>query len=320
MSSCFRPIDAWRDRLTGRFRFFRDARADQDGPFQWPCQQCQGCRRDKASEWATRLVAEVQASGCLAEFVTLTVDDEHFPESEAQLLRRVRLMLKRLRRSLAKSRGVSDRELYFKTFGCLELGELRDRPHLHIIVMGHRFERGRVVGGSKGQKVYQSPELERLWPYGFSSVGAFTEASAKYVAGYVLKRRRRGDDQGQTVDVVHPLTGELIPFRPAASICISKGRGQGRGNGIGGAWFKRFGEQSLRQGFVMVEGEAKRPIPAYFSKIGRRLWPQLAEDHSEAMAMRANEPAAVAERAPERVEARAEVFRARTKNVRRGSL
>lgn len=325
MSSCFKPIEAWRDVATGEFKFFRDARREQDGPIDRPCGQCGGCRLDKAREWSVRIACEALTTpggGC---FLTLTFDDEHFPSSEAEAMRCLDKMLKRMRKAHP---GV-----VIKTFGCFELGDVGGRPHFHLIVLGLDFERGRRIGGSEGAELYQSPELDRLWPYGMSSVGALTAESAKYVAGYVLKKRSTRDSAGQTVAVAHPLTGELVHFSPARSVAISRGRAprvaegapkppkaERVGFGLGGPWFRRFGEQALRQGFVMAEGGQRSLIPAYFLKLAKLWFPEAAENYAAELVRRAGSPEAIAERAPERIEARAEVFRARTRFVRAGSL
>ena len=48
-----------------------------------------------------------------------------------------------------------------------------------------------------GHNVYRSAILEKLWPFGFSTIGAVTFESAAYVARYVMKKWSKDSLEGK---------------------------------------------------------------------------------------------------------------------------
>ena len=137
-------------------------------------------------------------------FLTLTIDDAHFPHSDnewrAMGLRFVKLLRRRWPGRI-------------RTSGCRELGELTRRPHFHFLVFGRDFPRDAPMArGEGGSLVYRSDELAALWPYGHSSVGDLTEQSASYVARYAMKKRSLRDARGEFEAVRHPVTGQTVFF------------------------------------------------------------------------------------------------------------
>ena len=53
------------------------------------------------------------------------------------------------------------------------------RPHYHACLFNCFFgDRKRIPGGNSGSPLYRSDTLERLWPYGYSSIGDVTFESA----------------------------------------------------------------------------------------------------------------------------------------------
>lgn len=238
-------------------------------------------------------------------FLTLTFSDENFPLSQAAFEREFVLFIKRLRRA---SPGVE-----IKTFGCLELGETTLRPHGHVLVLGRDFSRDAPMSkgqGPDGAICYQSDELDGLWGLGHASVGDLTQQSAGYVARYAMKKRALRDARGEFVPVPHPLTGELIPFRPARRFACSQGMGR--------RWFVQFGEQAIREGAVTLRGGVRVPIPSYYVKLAKKLFPGVGADAQCTAIERAQSEAW--NRTPERLEVRRTVLAARTKNLKRGTV
>lgn len=74
---------------------------------------------------------------------------------------------------------------------CGEYGENYGRPHFHACVFGLDFP-DRVIHSRTGSDhfIYRSEILEKLWPFGFSSVADFSFETAAYVARYVMKNYR----------------------------------------------------------------------------------------------------------------------------------
>jgi len=298
---CYFPKPAWPDLATGRWVFTRSSKADLGAEVQAPCGQCEGCRRDRAAQQAVRCMHEAHFydRSC---FLTLTFDDENFPRSQSEWERSVVLFIKRLRKQCADVRVM--------TFGCLELGESTQRPHAHLLVFGWDFSRDEPMArGHSGDKVFRSYELDKLWPHGHASVGNLSRKSAGYVARYTMKKRSFNDALGQFVAVPHPLTGELIPFKPSLSI--------GRSKCLGKRWFLKYGEQSIREGYLIVSAK-QVPVPDYYKRLAKRYFPHVGADAQCEALERVQ--ATAWDRTPERLAVRRQVDAARTRMLKRGTL
>lgn len=297
---CYHPVPAWPDLSTGRWVFNPDStRRDLGGQVDTPCRQCIGCRIDRSSEWAMRCEHELKFhdESC---FLTLTLDDEHFPTSQDDFVAKYVLGLKRIRRHSPRIR----------TFGCLELGTHTRRPHGHLLVFGRDFSRDEPVSrGPNGDLVYRSNELDALWGLGHASVGELTRESAGYVARYVVAER--SDRAGPVLEAVpHPVSGEPVFLRPAAPWA--------RSQGLGRAWFEQYGRQAIEQGAIVERGGVRRPIPKFYSKLAKQAFPTVGADAECIAQLRALEQAW--NRTPERLAVRAEVKRAQLRTLKRGAL
>lgn len=137
------------------------------------CGQCLPCRINRRRIWAARQYLE---SLCHDEncFVTLTYNDEHVPPSGSLVPRDYQLFLKKFRHHLDKE-GIRLRYVL-----CGEYGERSLRPHYHASFFG--------VGG------WCSELVDKAWGHGFVQVAEFNQATAQYVAGYVVKKLSNADD------------------------------------------------------------------------------------------------------------------------------
>lgn len=185
--TCYHPIPAWYKRgplsSTGKrpITFDPKQRLDDNG-FAVPCGQCIGCRLKRSREWAARCVFEAKQHACNS-FITLTYAPEHLPEDGSLHYEHFQLFMKRLRFTLQKEYGVQVR-----FFMCGEYGEKLQRPHYHAIIFGFDFP-DKYRWALRGSNfIYRSPLLEKLWPYGYSSIGEVTFESAAYVARYCTKK------------------------------------------------------------------------------------------------------------------------------------
>lgn len=313
--ACFHPISAWQDLKSGRWLFHQSAKHELGPRMDTPCRQCMGCRLDLAQEKSLRAIHEsaFHERSC---FLTLTLDDDHFPSSQAAWVESFDYGLKRIRKGFAK-RGV-----LIRTMGCLELGGQTHRPHGHLLVWGADYPRDRPVArGESGSMCYESDELCKAWRLGHATVGDLTEQSAGYVARYTVTKRSVRDQRGDFVEVVHPVTGEIVSLRPSMSWAVSRGRGSKGKPGLGGIgrqWFDAYGVQALEQGAVILAGGVRRPVPAFYSKLGKRLDPLLGSEAAAAAEVLVN--ASWRERLPDRLAVREEVFAAKTRSLKRGAL
>ena len=187
------------------------------------CGQCMECRLAYSREWAIRITHEMQfhERSC---FLTLTYDDAHLPKYGQLLKRDLQLFFKRLRKAYGPFRYVA----------CGEYGELKRRPHFHVCLFGIDFHLDRVDFGIgvRGDKLYVSPSLGRVWSYGHHSIGSLTFESAAYTARYITKRIT-GPGASVIPLACDPESGEIIQANPEFLLCS-------RRPGIGSAWFDEY--------------------------------------------------------------------------------
>lgn len=195
---CIKPRMAWYNKLlnpTGkRGIHFKPSAADSMrspfGDIQVPCGKCHGCYDTRRNIWVNRLLLEFDLfrSGT---FITLTFRNE--PPSLDK--RPAQLFLKRLRH-VERDFGISIPSP-LRYFLAGERGSLKGRPHYHAILFGvNMFDAAwqpYLVSNSNGYPVFSSRVLEKLWPYGFVTIGEATPSSIRYVAKYVCKSSPEDD-------------------------------------------------------------------------------------------------------------------------------
>lgn len=190
---CTRPIFRFPD---GSFAFTEHVAAIRassagitlDAVLRIPCGRCVACLKNRARSWTARFLMEYKTRGSVGSFITLTYSDENLPRMELSFrsdrqdpadgeLCSVPILEKSdLQKFFKRARRAG---LQFSYLACGEYGSKGNRPHFHACLAGAAFD---------DVKRGQSATLQKLWPYGFSSVGSVEPASVAYVAGYVLKR------------------------------------------------------------------------------------------------------------------------------------
>lgn len=149
------------------------------------CGCCIECRKEKQREWRVRLEEELRSN--FGYFTTLTISPEGIKEIEEKsglkweenpneiATKGLRLFLERVRKETGKS---------IKHWCVTELGEKKDRIHLHGIFFGQK-----------------SAELIRKhWKYGFVFIGGYCNSrSVNYMTKYMLK-----------VDIKHPEFKQIV--------------------------------------------------------------------------------------------------------------
>lgn len=188
---CYTPLHGWKSKsvnLSGkRSIVFNRNDALIDMPVVVPCGGCIGCRLARSKTWAIRCCHEAyyHEKTC---FVTLTYSDGNIPLTEDGLqtldVSHFQKFMKRLRKKFGE--GV-------RFFHCGEYGELLERPHYHVCLFGVDFEDKYPWSIREDVVLYRSETLEKLWPFGFSTVGELTFQSVAYTARYILKKVRGKD-------------------------------------------------------------------------------------------------------------------------------
>lgn len=131
-----------------------------------PCGSCVECRKSNRSDWAVRLLIEMQhvaRTGGVTYFVTFTLAPDRYEEFTADIHRPIRLFLENYRRKFGRS---------CKHFIVSELGSDTERLHYH----GFLFD-----------PLLDADGIRDLWIYGFVVVKPAIYAHAHYITKYILK-------------------------------------------------------------------------------------------------------------------------------------
>lgn len=254
---CFYPLNATQFpngeiQLRGKFAIARSMPAHLGRDFKLPCGNCIGCRVQRSQEWATRCLHESQQHkhNC---FLTLTIAPEHLeliaPGGSLSLVQH-QLFMKRLRETIGEK---------ISFYMCGEYGEKLNRPHYHYLIFGYDFKDKVFHKTSEsGEKLYNSPTLNLIWPYGNAWIGEVSYDSCAYVAGYIMKKLngekalehyRRQDEAGND----YWLTPEFnqMSRRPA----------------IAKSWWDEFHLDVTTDDHIVRKTGAKMKPPRYYDKL-----------------------------------------------------
>lgn len=303
---CFHPIDAYKSATVGasgkRGITFTKAEGYVDLPVKLPCGGCIGCRVDRVSQWATRLVHESQLHE-QKSFLTLTYDDEYLPSTNSLQKRDLQLFMKRLR----KEHGGK-----LRYYACGEYGENFGRPHYHLILFGCDFSDRKKHSGKDQSILYTSETLTRIWGKGFASIGTVTVDSCRYVASYIIPRvtGKAAESHYQRVDSE---TGEIFSITPEFA-------NMSRRPGIGAGWYEKYQSDVHAPGQMksaVVKGRETK-VPKYYDSL---LAKQSEKELNDLKLLRKRFAAQhKADNTPERLQVREECAKAKRKNKSSGVL
>lgn len=271
---CYYPLkgyhkDPSHPENDGKRGFTRDRKKGYaDRLLTLPCGNCIGCRLDRARDWALRCYHEAQMTP-LSSYLTLTYAPEHLPAPPTVQPRQITLFMKRLRKTL----GIPGLRYY----ACGEYGDELQRPHYHLLLFGYDFPDKRFWKKNKrGDVLYNSKTLDKIWGFGHCQIGTVTMASAGYVARYIMKKQT-GEAQERHYTWTSP-DGHTYDLHPEFNQ-MSRGSKKLRTGGIGQSWYEKFGETDCHnQDFVVGQDKREHPVPAYYDKLlGRKNPERLAE-------------------------------------------
>lgn len=159
------------------------------------CGQCLACRVNRRRIWTHRIMLE---AGLYEDnsFITLTYAPENLTFVEGvDGVKRPTLVPAELRNFLKRFRkALEPRRIRF--FGAGEYGEQSELPHYHLAVFG--FPNCPWYGSHRSDSARDRcpvcGPVHRAWGLGLVDVGDLTDASAAYVAGYILKKMTGRDD------------------------------------------------------------------------------------------------------------------------------
>lgn len=172
-------------------------------------------------------------------FITLTYNEENLGDKKLNY-RDIQLFLKKLRKT------TNNKISYFVTG---EYGDHTKRKHWHILTFNYRpSDCTHFYTTKRGDKIYQSKNLDKLWGYGYAQIGDITLESAGYCARYAAKKLNHGKDQDHD-------------FKP-----ISK---KSCNPAIGRTWLEKYWQDAFNHGYIIIQNKDKTQklkIPRYFEK------------------------------------------------------
>ena len=259
--ACVRPLDAWM-AVGGGLTFNR--RESRGVPhYRLPCGQCLGCRLRNSHDWALRCTheASLHKFNC---FVTLTYDQHHLPADQSVSAAEWKRFADRLRQRIGP----------FRYMMCGEYGDKKLRPHYHALIFSTAFVDDRYPSprARPGQITYESPTLSKAWPFGFAEFGGVSWESARYVAGYVTKKRRErrlgGAPEPRYTRTYGPYSWQVKPEFGNAS----------RRPGIGRAWIERYWQDVYPADRVVTPDGREAKPPKYYDNWAKENIPEVWEE------------------------------------------
>lgn len=247
--------------------------SNDDTKIGWhvPCGDCDPCKISRRYDRANRIMLE---ASCYERnvFVTLTYNDEHVGYNDLadnhftqfqKDIRRVygQAQYCKLSRRHWKKNVSTYTHTKFKFIQTGEYGDRRGRKHYHAIIFNLSFSDMYFTGyySDKGNPIFSSKELEKLWGKGNVQCENITFDLALYLGKYIT-------DGWEDEELAHPETG-LIRKKPYSSAS----------HGIGLTWLKKYYRSVLNAGKIMFRGPdgdiRETPISRYFKKKMATIWP-----------------------------------------------
>lgn len=145
-----------------------------------PCGKCESCIEKRTHDWAVRccLEAAEYENNC---FLTLTYNPKCLP-SRGLSKKDLQRFIKHLRNKYGEG---------IRYYACGEYGSEKNthRPHYHLIVFNFfPPDAVKVYANPYGGFYYSSIELNKLWSFGWVSIGDVSFNSCAYVARYCNKK------------------------------------------------------------------------------------------------------------------------------------
>lgn len=243
---CYFPVGTYRKDGSACFR---------------PCGDCIGCRLERSRQWAMRCVHEASLHDTNS-FITLTYNDDNLPLDGSINKKHLQKFIKRLRRKIEP--------IKIRYYGAGEYGKKFSRPHYHLCLFGFDFpdkqlleagERTYFNGrfkNTKGNDLFTSDLLGKVWKKGFHTIGELTFESAGYAARYCTKKIN-GEKAGPHYKDKTPEFA-LMSRRP----------------GIGSGWFEKWKGDIYPKDFTTMRGIKQRP-PRFYDSMLEKKDPELFE-------------------------------------------
>lgn len=162
------------------------------------CGYCSQCCAQRANDWVVRNYYESKSHKKKC-FITLTYADNP-----------IIIIRKDMQDFLKKLRTYFDRNekgVKIRTFYCMEYGLLNQRPHGHVIIYGWEDKNAQYLDvNKKGNIIYQSNIIQKIWGLGRTSYQSFNDHEAPYISLYETPKETAKRDYILTKEKVKELT------------------------------------------------------------------------------------------------------------------
>jgi len=263
---CYTPLKGYQDITTGGLVF-----SQENAPckMEVACGQCLGCRVDHRLMWSIRIVheASMHVDNFGNSWATLTYRDRSACNPEQtkngyHIDRQGQLHPQHVSDFIrALRKGNQDHKIRY--FYCGEYGDENQRPHYHICLFNHSFNDQYLWKDDEGVYTYTSRELEKYWPWGFSTVGELNMQTASYTAGYCFKKitGERANDHYLRCDE----HGEAYWLLPEY---IRMSTGRGKPSGLGASFYAKYKSDIFPSDISPVPGHGQSQlVPRYYQNI-----------------------------------------------------
>lgn len=246
--ACFRPR-VMQQRANGSYGF-GDKPGDL-GSIRVACGKCVGCQLDRSATWSLRCQHEASLYD-LNAFITLTYDEEHVPANGSLDYPAVSGFLKRLRARFRGDHPGPNGRYPIRFFCAGEYGSLLERPHYHLLLFNFDFSDKKPIG----KHLYESDTLSSLWPFGLSSTGSVTPASASYVAQYCVKKVLPRDAG------IPAFYAKWLTYGDRAPEFVQPSRRPG----LGAWWYQKYRSDVLPRDYVVDSSGKKHRVPRFYQE------------------------------------------------------
>lgn len=143
-----------------------------------PCGKCPPCKKTRVAGWRFRMLQEEKVA-MQVHFITLTYDTQYVPITENGFMtlnpEHLTKFYKQLRIKQHRQKNKPQIWPKIKYYSCGEYGEIKSRPHYHIILFN----------------IYDVMDIPKSWQKGRVDVQTSPKAgSFAYTAGYIDKEKR----------------------------------------------------------------------------------------------------------------------------------
>lgn len=197
------------------------------------CGKCLFCRKKKSYELAQRCVLHASLYQ-QNSFLTLTYDEKKEGYHNNVQYSDIQKFKKRLRQYVWRKF-----QKRIEVFNVHEYGRM-GKKHWHLVLFNHDFRDKTLHTTKNNIPLYTSKHLQKLWPYGYNTLGDVSVASAMYQAQYMEKDIRNGNT-------------------------TTKRKSKSNHKGIGLPYFMIHYKQILTLGYVPIDGK-KMPVPRSFER------------------------------------------------------